>query len=157
MKAKFINERHEDEEHREDVRRYSPGHAHEDVPQSAPYDTGDKLMDKMLRGLGITMESDGIIRPKTKMSKILCKMAVNDGHFDEVGDGTFILKESLNEELRDWPEQEGRDFSESDYQYSDANRIARELDKLGVDDTVVLVVTKEDDGFFKWKKEKGWV
>ena len=33
MKAKFINEtRGDDEEHREDVRRYSPGNAHKDVP-----------------------------------------------------------------------------------------------------------------------------
>ena len=62
----------------------------------------------------------------------------------------------INEELRDWSEHEGRDFSESDYQYSDAARISRELDSLAVDDTVVLVVTKEDDGFFKWKKGKGW-
>ena len=73
----------------------------------------------------------------------------------------FVKKIFVAESLNEWegPESEGMASSfppQGDYQYSDAARISRELDSLAVDDTVVLVVTKEDDGFFKWKKGKGW-
>ena len=47
--------------------------------------------DPIGKFFGIEVKGD-IITPNNKISKVLCKMAVKDGHFEDLGKGKFKLK-----------------------------------------------------------------
>ena len=54
------------------------------------YSDPENMLEKAFKGLGITIDDDGIIHPTNKLAKILCNMAVKDGKFEKVADDAYV-------------------------------------------------------------------
>jgi len=70
------------------------------------------------------------------------------------------MKKFVKENINEWEGPESGGMSRSfkrddsgDYQYSDSARIAREIEKMNIDDSMDIWIKKEGDNYFKWKKE----
>ena len=49
-------------------------------------------IEKIFDTIGFDVSSEGIINPTNKFAKMICKMGVREGHFEDIGDGKFKLK-----------------------------------------------------------------
>jgi hypothetical protein len=55
-------------------------------------ENAEVTLKKIIKRMGVELNEQGEILATTRFARILCHMAVKDGHFTKIGENKYILK-----------------------------------------------------------------